>query len=417
MSRGPKRWLVTVAALAVFIELIGVVGWWGWRRLVVELYESPARGAIMLVEDPALRIPSVVRRSRRLPSRELAKAADVLVEPALLSLSARQLRWAPVDPVGFVNRARAKLIEGAIDGGFADLEAAVMRDPRSPGLHRLVALVERSRGRSSEALDHLATAMGLGSGDRPTGLELTPEEEAWVRLEALERRLDYYPRSRAEGVIALAKEYRSRGEDELGREYLGEESDDPRVALELARWDLLEGATPEAERRLLELSRRKGLTSSLLAETWAVMATVRDRQGDTEGAIAAADTAMSYDPRSATPYRVLATLAERRGDMSEALEHLRRAWGMNPTDVRLLMVVARTAEKAGEYDDARLALERAAKVDAASSHVAAALVEFHLRRGDLMDATLALSDALDRFPTDPRLLRLADRLRAEVSRR
>jgi hypothetical protein len=34
-----------------------------------------------------------------------------------------------------------------------------------------------------------------------------------------------------------------------------------------------------------------------------------------------------------------------------------------------------------------------------------------------MQATLALSEALDRFPTNPRLLRLADRLRAEISRR
>ncbi len=103
--------------------------------------------------------------------------------------------------------------------------------------------------------------------------------------------------------------------------------------------------------------------------------------------------------------------------MDGALDQLRRAWGMNPTDISLLMAVARTAEKAGQYDDARLALERAKTVDPDNPYLSAALVEFYLRRGDFMDATTTLSDALDRFPTDPRLLRLADRLRAEVRRR
>jgi len=417
VKRTGARWLIAAATIAVIVELIGVVGWWGWRRLVKDLDDNPARAAVMLASDFSLRLPPVVRRSRRLPGRELGKAADVLVERALRSLSDHQLRWAPVDPIGFVNRARAELIGGSIDDGLVNLEEAVIRDPTSPELHRLVAMAERARGRNQEALEHLATAEGLGSRDRPLRMELTPEEAAWVRIEGLERRLDNYPRARSQGVIALAKELRRRDQSELGRKYLAEELEDPRVAIELARWDLEDGMTRDAEDRLAELAGRRGLPSSLLAEIWAVTAMVRDREGDVAGAVAAADMAMSYDPRSATPYRVLAALAERRGDSAEALEHLRRAWGMNPTDVNLLMAVARTAERAGEYDDARLALERARTVEPTSSSIAAALVEFHLRRGDLMDATLTLSDALDRFPTDPRLLHLADRLRKEVSRR
>jgi hypothetical protein len=42
-------------------------------------------------------------------------------------------------------------------------------------------------------------------------------------------------------------------------------------------------------------------------------------------------------------------------------------------------------------------------------------VELHLRHGDLMEATVTLSEALDRFPTDARLLALAERLRAAVT--
>ena len=412
-----RRWLIVAAMFAVIVELIGFAGWWSWRRVVRELGKNPAVGAVLLARDISLRLPSAVRRSRRLPARELAKAQDELVTAALRALSRDQRRWAPADPGGFVNSARAELIGGSMDGALDDLEAALVRSPTSPDLHWLMALTERARGLNAEALDHLATAAGLGSRDRPLRIELTPEETAWVRIEGLERRLDYYPRARSQGVVALAREHRKRDQAELGRHYLQEELKDPRVALELARWDRDDGLAIEAEKRLADLVGRSGLPAALLAETWAVMATVRDQQGDVAGAVEAADRALEYDPRSAAPYRVLAGLAERRGDVDEALEHLRRAWGMNPTDVNLLLSVARIAEKAGEHDDARLALERAKTVDPTNPSLAAALVEFYLRHRELMDATLTLSDALDRFPTDPRLLRLADRLRAEVSRR
>ena len=83
----------------------------------------------------------------------------------------------------------------------------------------------------------------------------------------------------------------------------------------------------------------------------------------------------------------------------------------------LLMAVARIAEKAGQYDDARLALERAVSVAAEDPRTRAALVEYHLRRTEYLQATVVLSEALKLYPTDPRLLRLADRLRTEVNRR
>ena len=417
MKRRLSRWMIVAAVFAVAVELAGVIGWWSWRRVIRELGENPAKGAVILAQNLTLRLPSAVRRSRRLPGRALGQAPDDLVVPALYALSRGQIRWAPADPGGYVNRARGQLIEGSIDDASVGLEAAIVRSPTSPELHWLAALTERARGNSSKALDHLATAAGLGAQDRPLRVDLTPEETAWVRLEGLERRLDFYPRARSRGVIALARELRQRDQVGLGRRYLQEESRDPRVELELARWDLDDGSADAAEERLADLAGRRGLPASILAETWAVTATVRDRQGNVEGAVKAAEMALSYDPRSAAPYRVLAGFAERRGDVDEALEHLRRAWGMNPTDVNLLMAVARIAEKAGQLDDARLALERAKTVDPSNPNLRAALVEFYLRRGELMDATLTLSDALDRFPTDPRLLRLADRLRAEVSRR
>ncbi len=416
MNRGP-RWLVVAAAVAVLIETVGLTGWWTWRRTARLIEASPAEGAVALAEDLLLRLPSAIARSRRMPTRDLGKARDGLVVAALGSLSRSQIRWAPADSAGFVNSARAELIDGSLDLAMRNLDDAVVRNPTSPELHWLMALTERARGSNASALDHLATSAGLGSRDGPLRMELTPDEADWVRIEGLERRLDYYPRARSSGVIALAREHRTRNQAEIGRSYLEEESRDPRIVLELARWDLDDGLIADAEERLGELAERNSLTAALLAETWAVMAAVRDRRGDIDGAVEAAEMALTYDPRSAAPYRVLAELAERRGDVEEALEHLRRAWGMNPTDIPLLLSVARIAEKAGQTDDARLALERARTADPSNPNLSAMLVEFHLRRAQFMDATVTLSDALDRFPTDPRLLALADRLRAEVRRR
>lgn len=411
------RGLAVLAAMAVLVEMVGSVGWWSWNRAMSLLRVDAVAGAETLADDPLLRLPAVARRSRRLPAGLLIGAPEESLVSALQTVSNDQIRWAPVDPHGFVNQARAELINGEMESASRALEEAVVRDPTSPELHRLAALAARVGGRNAEALDHLATSAGLGRDGWRHRLDLTPEEIDWVVIEGLRRKIDFYPRSRTRSVLYLAKELRRRDQEALGRRTLEEESSDPRIELELARWDVDSGFFAEAEGRLEALTEHRGLPSSILAEAWAVTATARDGRGDPDGALAAAETALRYDPRSAAPYRVLARMAERRGEMGTALEHLRRAWGMNPTNVGLLMAVARTAEKAGRHDDARLALQRAVTVEPDSPNIRASLVEYLLRKGDFMEATLALSDALKRFPTDPRLLRLADRLRAEVSRR
>jgi Tfp pilus assembly protein PilF len=413
-----RSWiLVGATALAVVIELVALSGWWGWRRATARLTDDPAAGARLLATSVWCRLPTVERRGRRLPAGDLRRAPDDLVAAALLGLSRAQIQWAPADPHGFANRARALLLEGELEAAAEELSRALARDPRSPALHRLSALAEDLRGRRPAALDHLATSQAIEPGSGLGTIELTDEEEAWVRLEGLRRGLALYPRMKGQVVISLARELRRQGDADDGRRRLEEEAADPRVVLELARWDLDDDRPSEADRRLEELAERRQLPASILSQTWALEATVRDRLGDSAGAVEAAETALSYDPTSAGPYRVLAGLAERRGEPDAALEHLRRAWGMNPTDVNLLLTVAATAERVGAFDDARLALVRAATVKPDEPALRARLVEFHLRRGELMPATLALSDALDRFPADPQLLRLADRLRAEVAAR
>ncbi|MEE4272202.1 MAG: tetratricopeptide repeat protein [Thermoanaerobaculales bacterium] len=336
---------------------------------------------------------------------------------ALRAVGDLQLRWSPADPHGFVNRARGELITGEMEAAWVSLNAAIVRDPTAPELHRLAGMAARAGGRNEDALDSLATAAALGNGSWRRRVELTPEESDMVVMEGLRRRMVFYPRARSRSAISLARALRQRDLNDEGRELLESEARDPRVVLELARWDMSSGFFAAGEARLDALVSRTALTSAVLADAWAVIAMARDGQGDPEGAVAAAETALGYDPRSIGPYRVLASLAERRGDSAAALHHLRRAWGMNPTDVNLLQAVARTAERAGAWEDAKLALERAVQVAPENPSMRAALAEYQLRRGDFMGATVILSDALQRFPTDPRLLRLAERLRSEVARR
>ena len=417
MSGNIRRALVAGALVAVAVESVATAGWWSWRSVNAVLETRPATGAAMLAESPWLGLPPAVRRARRLPARSLGAAEDSVVIPALTRLGEGQIRWAPADPEGFKNLARAHLIEGAYDEASEDLDQALVRDPMSPELHRLAALNERARGQNEATLEHLAAAEGLASGAGMGVVELTTEDAARVRIDGLRRRLELYPRVRVRGVLALAAELRRRGQTDEARALLQEEAGNPLIELELAEWDLDSGLTSEGEARLEELLRQPGLTDAIKAKAWAEMALASDQRGDPDGALAAANRAIQFDPRSPAPYLVLAGLAERRGEIGEALGHLRRAWGMNPTDVHLLLRVAATAERAGELDDARLALERAIAADPGDPRLRARLVQLLLREGDYMEATMVLASALDRFSTDAALLALAERLRAQVNRR
>ncbi len=166
MIRRRSRFLLMAAAAAVVVELVGAFGWWSWQTVKRQLEDDPELGAVSLAQNLGMKLPSAIRASRRLPGRQLGLAPDDLVVSALLALSEGQRRWIPADPSGYVNRARAKLIEGSIDDAWEDLNAAIIRNPTSPRLHRLAALTERARGQTESALDHLATAEGLAPGGR-----------------------------------------------------------------------------------------------------------------------------------------------------------------------------------------------------------------------------------------------------------
>lgn len=416
MKNSIKGLLIAVAGIAATVAVADAVGAGWWRRTAAIASMDSTRAVRRIAADWPLAIPEAVHRSRRLVARDVgaAPAADLIA--ALDRLARLQRWWFHTDPVGFKNAARAALIRGRLTEAEVWLRSALVRSPSAPELHRLMAFTLMGLGRRNDGLGHLAEARGLAAGLTGSSPSLSAEETRWVRTEGLERALDLYPRQRARTAIALARELRLNGSIDRGRTALETEVAHPEVELELAAWDCEAGQLEEAAVRLESIAGRALIPASLRARAWAKLAELRDLQGDSAAAARAAGRALDLDPSSPAPHLALASLAERRGDRDQALRHLRTAWGLTPSDVRLLTRIAQVAEAAGELNDARLALQRAVQLDPESVVQAARLVDFELRNGQYMDAALDLGRFLDRFPTDPTLLRLADRLQREVTR-
>jgi len=334
---------------------------------------------------------------------------------ALNRVASSQKAWQWTDPVGFKNGAVAALVEQDPAAGLRELEGALVRDPTSPYLHRVLALVHERAGRHPECLEHLAEARAISPGASRLELQLTDDDALWVRMEGLRRRLDLYPRRMVHNVLDLARELRRAGDFDDAYQLLSDFESHPEVAIELARWDLEQGHIAAAATRVTAIAERTRYPTVIRVKAWSTLAEIHDRAGDSENAIEAAREALRLDSESPGPHVALARLAERRGADDEALEHLRRAWGVAPADVNVLLHVARVAERVGRFDDARLALERVTEIRADDPNLLGRLVEYHLRRGEYMRAAMRLSEGLNRFPTDRGLLRLAEELRKQVA--
>ena len=414
MKQARPRWLMVLAVAAVLVAVVDTVGWYCWIGITRTMAVNPEAGAVRLASSWTVPLPPFVARSRRMATRDLGMASREAAVQALTRLSGLQTRWLPVDPIGFTNLSRDLLLRDRPREGLLMLGDALRRDPTSPSLHRLSALVLLSLGDHRGGLAELAAAEALAPALRGPKVELTPEDQRWVRLEGLRLRRDFYPRQPTQTAVKLARELRVDGDNAAARDVLSEFESHPEVKMELARWAIDDEDPEHALWLLATITSRTGFPRPLRARAWAMTAVALDQEGDDSGALVAAHTALGLDPRSSAPYVTLAGLAQRRGDSTAALAHLRRAWGMDPTDTRLLVRIAAVAEAAGKPADALLALGRAVEIDSESPDLAARLVSLQLRTGQFTEATLTLSHALDHFPTDPQLLRLAEKLRRDV---
>jgi tetratricopeptide (TPR) repeat protein len=414
MKRLQSSWLVVGAALAVLVAAVDCTGWQIRRTIAKTLTVNPEAAAARLGTSPLVVLPSLMVRTRRLVTGDLAGATEASLLTALTRVGRLQRRWLPADPPGFLNLAREEFLRGRMLESADALAKALVRDPTSAYVHRLHALFLFSFGDRDAALLALSIAEAIAPGLRRPEVELTTEDQRRVRLEGLRLRADYYPRRRTETSLALARELRVDGDESGALSLLADLRGRPDVEIEIARWAIEAGDHVEAIELLLPIARKRANPRGLRARSWSMVAIARDLDGNGEEALSAARKALELDPDSPAPYVALAGLAQGRGDLDGALDHLRRAWGMKPSDIRLLTRIASVAEQAGKPEDALLALERAVEIEPGSAHLAARLIELQLRTGRYTQAAVTLSESLDRHPTDPGLLNLADRLPREV---
>ncbi len=411
----PRTFLLVVAtSFAVLVAAVDSVGWQLRRAIANTLTVNPEAAAVKLGTNPLVGLPSLMVRSRRLVTGDLVGATEESLLGALTRVGQLQRAWLPADAAGYVNLAREEFLRGRMQESVDALEKALIRDPTSAYLHRILALFLLSVGDRNSALSELSVAEAIAPGLRRPEVELTDEDQRQVRLEGLRLRAEYYPRRRTETSLALARELRIDGDEAGARSMLEDLRGRPDVEIEIARWAIEAGAYLEALELLLPIARRQANPRALRARSWSMVAIAHDLDGNGEEALSAAKNALNLDPDSPAPYVALAGLAQGRGDLDDALDYLRRAWGMNPADIQLLTRIASVAEQAGKHEDALLALERAVEVEPDSPQLAARLVELQLRTGRYTEAMVTLSTSLDRHPTDPGLLNLVDRLPREV---
>jgi len=180
-------WIVVLLVAASLVELVHAGGWWGWGRLQSGLEADAESGARALADTSWFALPSTAFWSRRLVGSLLSGAEMETVTEVFYTVGTHQQRWLPSDPEGSENTARAAILEGDLDSAVSALERALIRDPTSPYLHRLTAVLLRQTGRPDEFLDHMATAAGIAPGYSKPTVELTPEDELWIRRKGLRR--------------------------------------------------------------------------------------------------------------------------------------------------------------------------------------------------------------------------------------
>jgi len=406
--------LVVLAVAGALVESIDALSWVRWDRLMDRVATDPASACKAVTETPLLSFPVASELARTIEAGALLQDAGDCGREALARAAESLRRWAPVDSVGWTMGVRAVLAANKIEEGTRLLKEALKRNPTSPYLHRLMALLDLRSGDYEKALEHLADAEGLAPGYHVPPVEVLPGDDLWVKLEGLRRRAVHYPRQREKTLLSLAQTLWSQGRREEAQQVLEPLQDRPAVMLTRAQWAIEEGRADEAEHLARGVAANVMYPRKTRSRGYSMLARALEAEGKTDRALEVARRAIELDPKSPDPYVALARLARRRGDMKAALQYMRSAWGVAPSNVRVLLGVAYAAEAAGELSDARLALERAEKLAPDRADIGARLAEFLLRHGEYMKAAMVLSRQLERHPMEPRLIALAARLQGKT---
>ncbi len=129
------------------------------------------------------------------------------------------------------------------------------------------------------------------------------------------------------------------------------------------------------------------------------LSNVKDKLGDTNGALAAAESAKQYHPGDARLAAQLGALHLKLGHMRKAAAELERA-SRTLEDPIVLGNYGAAQEALGDIEGAAATFERVVKLDPKSSEALATLGQLHMRRGRFKQAEELLARAIHINPDD-----------------
>lgn len=140
------------------------------------------------------------------------------------------------------------------------------------------------------------------------------------------------------------------------------------------------------------------------AEAWNMLGISLQRQGKTDAAIAALQTAMDVAPHAPEVVVNLGNLYKECGDIKKAVRFYRKALGLEPAHVMAHVNLANCLIELGELDLAESHAQQALAIEGRSQAALHALASVKERQGDFAKAVEILESGVSIFPDHPDML-------------
>jgi tetratricopeptide (TPR) repeat protein len=184
--------------------------------------------------------------------------------------------------------------------------------------------------------------------------------------------------------------------------------DDPQLRVELGEIYLQRGDIEYASRLAEETLREH----NQLASAWSLKGKVDQRRGDLEGALAAFHRSLSNGQRDPNVQKMIARIYRQQQRPLRAYSTIQRLARETPPeaiDAELRALQGLALKDLGRLGQAANYLREALVLDPNSSELYYQLAETLLMDGDRANAQLTIAQGRERFPSDERLVELANR--------
>jgi tetratricopeptide (TPR) repeat protein len=281
--------------------------------------------------------------------------------------------------------AQALRDAGRLDDAARRLEALVRKDPDNPAVHLALSTVYFRRRDAPAAIAAGRRAVELNPESAVAVLDLAFAYQAAGRADeaasGFERVLELDPEN-LKGLVNLGEIHYARGEREKAL-------------------DFYQRAAAVAPRLALVQVNRGGIALEL---------------GQLDVAEEALQKALALGGNPPRLHFNLGVIAEQRGRPAAAVREYRAEVGAHPESFKAWVNLGLLERQAGRVEAALAAFERAAGAKADEMAGPYLLAETLATRGRLKEAERWAEEALRRRPSEPRVLRLLQRLRAAPRR-